>query len=156
MTPRRARWGTVLALALLAACARNPESPVPSPAAAGLRDPAAPVAAQVDAGPERLAGEWRVVQGAGLPPGAALRFAPGRVTIAGTEHALDTLGPGRFAVAGRPLWVHWLDADARTAALGDPGGAWVFVIDREGRPGERLAAARTILDWYGYDLGALR
>lgn len=51
--------------------------------------------------------------------------------------------------------MHWLDDDNRTAALGDPGGARVWIMDRTGTPRERLAAARSILAWYGYDLGRL-
>ncbi|ETX29117.1 lipocalin [Roseivivax isoporae LMG 25204] len=135
----------VLALAGCGARGPGPE------AAAPLRQDGAPVAAQVDADAARLQGDWVVVAGAGVPQGAAVRFLPGAVEIAGTRHPLVETGPGRFSAGGRALWVHWLDADARTAALGDPEGGWVFVIDRTGAPGERLAAARTILDWYGYD-----
>ncbi|NIY99674.1 lipocalin, partial [Salipiger sp. HF18] len=35
------------------------------------------------------------------------------------------------------------------------GGARVWIMDRTGRPGERLTAAREILEWYGYDLRRL-
>ena len=136
----------------LAACgsAREPVAP------AALRDPAAPVGAQVDVTAERLYGEWQVVEGAGVPPGAAVTIAPGRIVIAGKRADFAQVAPGRFTADGAPLWVHWLDSDARTVAMGDPEGSMVFVLDRTGAPGERLAAARDILDWYGYDLAALR
>ncbi|SLN27766.1 hypothetical protein ROJ8625_01152 [Roseivivax jejudonensis] len=144
-----------LALGLMACGRAGPDADAPAPVA-GLRDPSAPVGAQVDADQGRLIGRWVVVEGAGVPPGAPVEFAPGRMRIAGQAYDLVETGPGRFAVGGRPLWVHWLDADTRTVALGDPGGGWAFVLDRTGQPGERLVAAEEILDWYGYDLAALR
>ena len=148
-----ARLACLVLVSGVVACGRTtPDLPAPP---APLRQSGAPVGAQIDVTAARLEGEWQVVRGAGVPPGAAVRFAPGRMRIAGTDHAVEEVAPGRFTVAGRPLWVHWLDADGRTAAMGDPGGAWVFVLDRTGRPGERLAAAEEILDWYGYDLTAL-
>lgn len=117
-----------------------------------LRDARQPVASQVDADAERLAGAWRVVEGAGVVPGMAVEIGPDRFIVAGSAQPLVSEGRGRFRVGDRALWVHWLDADARTAALGDPEGGWWMILDREGRPGERLAAARTILEWYGYRL----
>ena len=109
----------------LAGCgaAREPVAP------AALRDPAAPVGAQLDVTAERLHGDWRVVEGAGVPTGAAVEIGPGRIVIAGETSDLGEEAPGRFRADGAPLWVHWLDADARTAAIGDPGGGRVFVID---------------------------
>ncbi|MFD1341749.1 lipocalin [Litorisediminicola beolgyonensis] len=115
-----------------------------------VRDASQPVASQVDADAARLEGNWRVVEGAGVVPGMAVEIGPESFSVAGVAQSLVSEGRGRFRVGGRALWVHWLDADARTAALGDPEGGWWMILDREGRPGERLAAARTILDWYGY------
>ncbi len=138
---------------LLAACGR---APAPGPVAA-LRDPAAPVGAQVDAGLARLAGDWQVVagQGAGVAPGMTVTIGAGEVRLGDRRLPLVETGPGRFALDGAPLWVHWLDADARTAALGAPDGTLVMVLDRTGQPGERLDAALSILDWYGYDIAGL-
>lgn len=143
----------LLALALvLCGCAAAPELPqAPSP----LRNPAAPVASQADVTQGRLGGDWVVVQGAGLTPGARLRFSDGAMSLDGVNMPLAETGPGRYAVGGQTLWIHWLDADNRTAAVGDPGGARVWIMDRTGRPGERLTAAREILEWYGYDLRRL-
>jgi apolipoprotein D and lipocalin family protein len=135
--------------ASLAACGAREDAPA---AAADLRDASAPVGAQVDVTAARLSGEWQVVQGRGVPPGARVSFSPDTLTVAGQSYPLTEEAPGRFRAGGRALWVHWLDADARTAAMGDPDGAWVFVIDRTGAPGERLDAALSILDWYGYAL----
>ncbi|WP_417741418.1 lipocalin [Salipiger sp.] len=142
----------LLACLGLAGCAPSPELPR---AAIPLRNPTAPVASQANATLERLQGRWVVVQGAGLTPGAALAFDGDRVTIDGAALPVRDLSNGRFGIAGDELWVHWLDADDRTAAIGDPGGARVWIMDRTGAPRERLDAAREILDWYGYDLGRL-
>ena len=142
-------------LVVLAACTAPPGRPVTS----GLRDSAAPVASQLDATEARLAGDWVVVQGAGVDPGARIRIAPGRMRIDGAQigdTALVALGQGRFRTDAGPLWVHWLDVANRTAALGDPGGSRVWIMDRtaSGSP-DRTAAAREILGWYGYDLTRL-
>ncbi len=65
-------------------------------------------------------------------------------------------GQGRYDTEEGPLWVHWLDVGDRTAAIGDPSGRTVWIMDRTatGSP-DRIAAAREILDWYGYDLARL-
>ena len=39
--------------------------------------------------------------------------------------------------------------------MGDPDGQRVWIMDRTGRPGERLRIAREILQWYGYDVTRL-
>ena len=138
-----------LPLLLLACGARAPLPPV---AAGPLREASAPVGSQVDVTEARLAGDWQVIEGAGLAPGTRLSFAPGTLTLAGRTLPLKMTAPGRFDLAGQQIWVHWLDADNRTAAMGDPQGGRVWIMDRSGQPGERLGAAREILDWYGYDL----
>lgn len=135
---------------LLAGCtAAPPVGGVP------LRNPTAPVGSQVDATLARLSGEWRVVQGAGLAPGARLRFGASQAVLAGEGVPVSDAGRGRLDLGGETVWIYWIDADNRTAALGDPDGARVWIMDRTGRPGARLTAARAILDWYGYDLTRL-
>ncbi|SMX44865.1 hypothetical protein MAA8898_03079 [Maliponia aquimaris] len=138
-------------VALLAGCAAPslPRAPLP------LRNPTAPVASQLDATLARLSGDWVVVQGAGMAPGTALGFGPGSVRIGGAALPASDTGKGRLMLGGQAVWVHWLDADNRTAAMGDPGGGRVWIMDRTGAPGERLTAAREILSWYGYDLARL-
>ncbi|MGP6086220.1 lipocalin family protein [Antarctobacter jejuensis] len=120
-----------------------------------LRNPTAPVASQVDATAQRLSGDWVVVQGAGLRPGAVLRFEVDQVRIDGQVVDFNAGKQGRFSLGGQEYWVYWLDADNRTAAIGDPDGRRVWIMDRTGKPGERLRAAREILEWYGYDLSRL-
>ena len=82
-------------------------------------------------------------------------------TLDRTDYATDL--PGRFVsrdaelafAKGLPaeIWVLWMDFDRRTVALGDPDGSFVAILDRSSTGGEdRIAAAREILDWYGYDL----
>lgn len=139
-------------LLLLAACAK-PAAVVQN---VPLRNPTTPVASQADATLARLQGSWRVVQSSRDAPGTpvvvmqdALRFGP-------VAAPLRRQGQGRFAWGDGALWVHWLDADNRTVAMGDPHGGWYAVLDRSGAPGERLRAAREILEWYGYDLSQVK
>ena len=144
----------LLALAL-AGCTEPAGRAAPAPAEIPLRNPTAPIASQTDATAERLGGGWIVVAGAGIRPGARLHLSMGKAVVDGVAMTLEDRGQGRFALGGEAVWVHWLDADARTAALGDPAGRRAWIMDRTGRPEERLAAARRILDWYGYDLDRL-
>lgn len=139
----------LVVLAVLAGCG------VADPQALPLRNPTAPVASQADATLVRLAGRWVVVQGAGMPPGTTLRFRLGEAQVGGESLAVTEGEQGRFHLDGQEIWIYWLDADNRTAALGDPHGTRVWIMDRSGKPGERLRAAREILDWYGYDLNRL-
>lgn len=136
---------------MLAGCAVQTPPPVSVP----LRNPTAPVASQTDATLLRLAGDWRVVSGAGMAPGTRLRFASHTVTIDGKPVDFAMTAAGRMRLDGETIWVHWLDADNRTAAMGEPGGARVWIMDRTGHPGDRLRAARKILEWYGYDLSRM-
>ncbi|WGW02938.1 lipocalin/fatty acid-binding family protein [Tropicibacter oceani] len=144
----RALWGLVL-LAGCAAKAPLPEVPVP------LRNPTVQVASQADATLDRLQGDWIVLQGAGMPAGSRLRIDGQGVQVNGTRLSFVPEGYGRFRLGEQAVWVHWLDADNRTAALGDPAGGRVWIMDRGGKPAERLAAAREILEWYGYDLSRM-
>lgn len=142
----------ILALVvLLAGCAAPPLPHAPLP----LRNPTAPIASQLDATLARLSGDWVVVQGAGLAPGTRVSLGPATARIGGAALPVSDTGKGRLTLGGQAVWVHWLDADDRTAALGDPGGSRVWIMDRTGAPGERLTAAREILAWYGYDLERL-
>ncbi|MDO6585797.1 lipocalin [Salipiger sp. 1_MG-2023] len=135
-------------LLLLCACA----APKLPPAPLSLRDESAPIASQVDAALARLSGDWVVIEGAGVRPGARIAVHDGLMRIDGAPMPIADEGMGRFRLAGQPIWVHWIDADNRTAALGEPGGTRVWIMDRGGASGERLSAAREILTWYGYAL----
>ena len=120
------------------------------------------------------AGQW--------PNGAqTVRFRVGadKIVLAPAAHVCDQHGlchgaeaepivyaptkPGRWVAefptlaqaGGAPheIWVLWFDFDRRTVALGDPDGKFVTVLDRTAQGGgDRIVAAREILDWYGYDL----
>ncbi|SNS42751.1 lipocalin family protein [Antarctobacter heliothermus] len=140
----------LIAVLLLAGCAAAPDT-----TKLPLRNPTAPVASQTDAALGRLAGDWRVVQAAGIAPGAQLRFGADQAVLAGQAVALSDQGRGRLLLGDRPVWIYWIDADNRTVAMGDPDGQRVWIMDRTGRPGERLRIAREILQWYGYDLTRL-
>ena len=76
---------------------------------------------------------------------------------------LAITGPGRLRLTGqapRPLdrdwWLLWADTDLRTLVIGTPDGSFGFILNRGGPlPPDRLAAARDILDWNGYDITRL-
>lgn len=120
-----------------------------------LRDRAAPIASQSDASLQRLQGRWVVVEGAGLAQGGAVTINNNSIIIENGTFDIRDQGQGRLMIDDADVWVHWIDIDSRTAALGAPDGSRVWIMDRTGRPGERLSAARKILDWYGYDLSRL-
>ncbi len=121
-----------------------------------LRTADAPLASQSDATIDRLDGRWIVVEGVGINHGFNLNFSGSRVRIDNEEKSVTSLGEGRFLFGEDPVWVHWLDVNNRTAAMGDPNGTRVWIMDRTGAPGDRLKAAREILEWYGYDLSRLQ
>jgi apolipoprotein D and lipocalin family protein len=154
--PVRACCAVPVLLALaLGGCGEPEARTALPPAEIPVRNPTAPIASQTDATAERLGGRWIVVAGAGIRPGTRLRLSAGRAVVDDVAMTLEDRGQGRLVLGGEAVWVHWLDADARTAALGAPSGRRVWIMDRTGRPEERLAAARRILDWYGYDLDRL-
>jgi apolipoprotein D and lipocalin family protein len=85
----------------------------------------------------------------------------GRVdTIEGTARPV---GPGRLEVRfdgvpflTSPYWVLWVDEGYRTAVVGVPSGRAGWILNRDSTiPSDRLAAARDILAFYGYDLSRL-
>lgn len=155
---------------LLAACAVAPP--------AGYRAAGVPISSMAVVDPARLAGEWQEVAGFfGPREGCALGdlrlrqradggFDAGLAGCAGGSAAgvtgprrADRVAPGRIAVAGLPdpLWLLWVDGDYRTMVVGTPSGRIGAVLNRPGGIGaDRLAAAREILDWNGYDLSRLR
>lgn len=80
--------------------------------------------------------------------------------ISGTA---EIVGPGRLEVTfpsvpfgASDYWVLWTDADYRTAVVGAPNGRSGWILDRAPQiPADRLAAAREVLDFNGYDLTRL-
>ncbi|MBD3788696.1 MAG: lipocalin family protein [Sphingomonadales bacterium] len=55
------------------------------------------------------------------------------------------------------LWLIWVDTAYRSLAVGTPSGQFGFVLDRGAQiPADRLAAAREVFDFNGYDTARLR
>lgn len=80
--------------------------------------------------------------------------------IAGTA---EIVGPGRLKVrfpsvpfVAADYWVLWVDEGYRTAVVGAPNGRSGWILNRDPQiPADRLAAARGILEFNGYDLSRL-
>jgi apolipoprotein D and lipocalin family protein len=54
------------------------------------------------------------------------------------------------------MWVLWMDSGARTALVATPEGDKVLVLDRHAQGGvDRVAAARVVMGWQGFDLAAM-
>ena len=153
------RTFAILALAL-AACAPQPPG--------GYRNAAVPIRSIALFEQSRLDGDWTEVAGYPLRPGCP----GGSIAIAGGGSQaeargchlplqggvrLTPSGPGRFTAGGVEVWVLWVDADYRTAVLGTPGGGFGAVLNRGGPiPEDRMAAARRVLEFNGYDLSRLQ
>lgn len=81
-------------------------------------------------------------------------------TIKGSGTITPT-GPGRFAITGtdgigQDWWVLWVDEGYRTMAIGNPTGAFGFILNRgKALPADRLTAAREVLDFNGYAIEKL-
>ena len=135
----------------------------------GLRNPDARISSQVNVTAARLAGDWYIRAGwPGTPDlSGPLRLAKGGETLTLTGTASDgpvratltSMGQGRFradntqAFGDNPLWVLWMDADDRTAAIGTPDGRFGWIMDRAPTGGaDRITAAKEIMEWMGYDL----
>lgn len=157
-------------LAGLTACTPNP--------APGFRDGSVPITATTRFTPEGFAGEWHVI--AAFPnvllPGCADQ--QWQIDTATSSERLAILCSGAIAYDApllvdprgviqirngdldrpdRALWIMWMDEDARTAVIGTPAGEMGWIVNRtpDLRP-DRLAAAREIMAFNGYDLADLR
>ena len=173
----------VLGLALVALGACVAPAPAPVVPAPVFRDQSAQIASQTDVTAARMAGTWHIRQGfadgpsigrtleiSTLPNDALqLRIMAQRCGADGCAQPeevlvkLNATGPGRWTPeappAGLPdqeFWVMWMDFDSRTAAIGTPTGTFGWIIDRSATGGgDRVTAARDIMDWFGYDLNKL-
>ena len=154
---------------LLAACAAPPLQ-----GAGGFRAQTTPIWSSAVFDAARLAGDW--TQTALFTQGPDWPCAQGRIRIAQGSQAMGALcldgglrqvsgpvaalGPGRFSVPGLPgpVWVLWADTGYRTLALGSPEGRFGLILERGpgATPPDRLAAAREIFAWNGYDLARFR
>ncbi|WP_289081225.1 lipocalin family protein [uncultured Sulfitobacter sp.] len=157
-----------LALALLAGCgARVPDT------AHGLRDSKALIGATSRYDAERFKGPWLVRDsfGDGVAQVALVETTQGPAFQlcsqigcgdGGTLWLAQQQGQGRYALSRpdgstRTLWVLWVDEGFRTAVVGNPAGDFGWILDRSASGGaDRIAAAREILDFNGYDTDQLR
>lgn len=171
-----------VALLLLAACSAPERASAPQT----YRNRGVEIYSNAVLDPARLAGDWAQVaafgpvQGGagggdcrpdgvrfGTPAGGAVPLTA-RLCLGGQMQRLSgpavLVGPGRLQPAdrqagtiGEPWWVLWADVDDRTLVIGTPSGAMGFILNRGGPlPPDRLAAAREILEWNGYDLRMLQ
>ncbi|SLN34880.1 Lipocalin-like domain protein [Roseovarius gaetbuli] len=168
-------WGALAVATLIAGCAA-PEAPGP-----GYRDTQVPLTYTSRSDAIRLAGDWHL---RAHYPGdewlrrvSYLRARDGQEAFKLVSRGCDAnggckdfaalwratpLGPNRWRLAdpqgGKPrdLWVIWVDEGYRTAAIGAPDGGYGWVLDRAAAGGtDRITAAREILDFNGYDTGAM-
>lgn len=160
------------ALLLLAACAS-----APPPAATGYRSNGRPIASAALFDAARFHGVWHVAAAYG-PEGNCGPLAEdwqgdgaGGFVVRGTRCTATgpqgfasravISGPGRIqrATAGgrEEIWVMWVDADYRIAAIGTPDGRFGRILSRSLPPrGDLLRAATGIMEFNGYDLRGLR
>lgn len=165
---------SLLSFLLLAACATAPTGP-------DYRDTGQPLSVTTRSDHARLSGDW--VLRATTPPTpdmaglVAVGYNPGETdTFTFTRKICDAgaaceirrvtrpatvLGPNRWRLSGPSgdleIWVVWVDEGYRTAAIGTPDGSFGWVLDRAPTGGsDRITAAREILEFNGYDEGALR
>ncbi|SMX37252.1 hypothetical protein [Octadecabacter ascidiaceicola] len=165
---------------LLVACTEEPVAPV-QPAEV-FRDTAAQIASQTDVTAARMAGEWAIRQRFAAPrtprSGMSLSALPNealQLTVIGgdciddvcfeeeTLILLEKTGPGRWTAQGPQtalpegeFWVMWMEFDSRTAAIGAPSGEFGWIMDKNiTGGGDRITAARDIMDWFGYNVSRL-
>lgn len=139
----------------------------PAPEQSGFRDKSAPIAATTRFEPEKLAGDWWVRSEFSNAPVIARQVSyrwdgDGAFSIGPKDGALIrhhlTEGARWAATAGQSeIWLLWVDADYRTAAIGSPDGSVGMILDRGATGGaDRINAAAEILEWFGYDMKKLQ
>lgn len=173
--------GLILAL-LLAGC--TTEAPVPGGLFTGYRDSSVQISSNALFDPSRYAGTWYEIARYPVPfqrgcVGTRAEYTPradGSLGVVNScrDGALDgpvkriegsarLVGPGRLEVRfdtvpflSAPYWVLWVDEGYRTAVVGVPSGRAGWILNRDPQiPADRLAAAREVLEFNGYDLGPL-
>ncbi|MCF6316555.1 MAG: lipocalin family protein [Marinosulfonomonas sp.] len=150
----------LLGAAMLAACTPVVET------RATYRDGSVPITSVALFDPAQFAGHWDVIATYG---GGACGLDVGVVTAGVLDLAsrgcsgdisqsvAQVSGPGRYTPKDGVSkdvehWVMWVDQTYRTAVIGTVGGEFGMILNR-GRdiPADRMAVAREILDWNGYD-----
>ncbi|EYD74538.1 hypothetical protein Rumeso_03834 [Rubellimicrobium mesophilum DSM 19309] len=174
----------LVALLVLSACGRQ-AAEAPPGEAVSFRDRTVPIGSTTRGEPTDLNGDWVVSAAFGQGPvrgadvgdrvqvaldasgtgqwvladraGGWLRVPvtlvrAGRYEVPGPQPAASVV----FGTATPKLVVLWVDDDFRTAVVGTPDGSFGWVMDRPGRGSpDRMAAAREVLDFNGYDVGRL-
>lgn len=136
-----------------------------------FRDSAAPITSIALFDQAKFAGHWDMI--ASYSPeicaldlvvvNAAQVNLAEQSCLGSTRHsAAQITGPGRFTPKDGPSkgvehWILWVDHAYRTAVIGTVTGEFGMILNRgQDIPADRLAAARDILDWNGYDLARLQ
>ncbi len=170
------------AVLLLAGCAAAPGEEVGGLFEV-YRNRDVPIASQANFEAARYLGTWYEVARFPVPfeagcVGVTAEYAlisEGVISVKNTCRNLDgtvrsviegrgeIVGRGRFEITfpsvpfgAADYWVLWVDEGYRTAVVGAPNGRSGWILNREPTiPADRLAAAREILDFNGYDLSRL-
>ena len=169
-------------LLLLAACAKpQPGEPVGGLLEV-YRDRSVPIGSALNFDADRYSGRWHEVARYPVPfetgcVGVTADYAAlpdGGLSVTNTcrnpdgsirsviEGRADVVGPGRLKVSFDTIpfpadyWVLWIDEGYRTAVVGAPNGRSGWILNRDPEiPADRLAAAREVLAFNGYDLDRL-
>lgn len=173
----------VFALLMLAGCGTPlPDEPVGGLFEV-YRDTDVQIASKALFEPEKYLGRWYEIARFPVPfergcAGVTADYGrgeDGRITVLNTCRNLvgevtatingfaEVVGPGRLKVSFPSLpfgaadyWVLWTDEAYRTAVVGAPDGRSGWILNRAPTiPGDRLTAAREVLDFNGYDLSRL-
>lgn len=171
------------ALLALAACGQTPEGNPTISFLQGYRDTTVPIGSKADLDTERYLGLWYEIARFPVPfeagcVGVTAEYGliePGLISVLNTcrdpdgtirtsiEGRAEIVGPGRLKVSFDNVpfvrgdyWVLWVDEGYRTAVVGAPNGRSGWILNRDPTiPADRLAAAREVLDFNGYDVSQL-
>lgn len=141
-----------------------------SPMATGPRDAAIPMRAMATVDTNAFSGRWWEVA-TYLPDGAScviggLTVSPqpdGNLTLTEGPCAdgrprtglATRTGPGRYLFGGEELWLLWADFEYSVAVIATDAGRAHILARSLTPPADKLAAAREILDWNGFDVSTL-
>ncbi|MBW4708455.1 hypothetical protein KX928_11740 [Roseobacter sp. YSTF-M11] len=162
-TLRAAAWPVMISLAVAGCVPFGPSGPD------SYRDTDAPIGATTRFDAADFAGDWVLV--ASFDPirqgVVAFRHDADRQTLTLTSDVIaERAGVYDISRAGvlrdpadpeGTLVVMWVDEAFRTAALGTVAGDFGVVLNRgNDTPGDRAAAAREVLAFYGWDISRLK
>lgn len=140
-----------------------------APSDAPYRDASAPMGATTRFDPARFAGDWVISSRFDQAAGGIVTFtydaADNTLSLSGDvlsdrAGAYDIPSAGvleRAKIGGDRIVVMWVDTGFRTAAIGTASGDFGAILDRPKDISEdRSAAAREVLDFYGWDINKLQ